>query len=495
MYRCVIIGSGLGGLSCGSILSKNGYEVTVLEQGTQIGGCLQCFRRGDAVFDTGMHYIGAGAPGQTLHTLLRYLDIASSVRLTPLDTRGYDVISFQGEHYSLANGKEHFVNAMAAFFPQRRDELCHYYDLVKQVAASSPLHSLSRDADLNVFADYQTQSVDRVIDRIISDPLLRQVLVGTLPLYAGEKGTTPFATHALIADSYDQSASRIVGGSATVANALADVIRSRGGQVLVGQQATQIVCDDTHATAVVTSNGERYEADLVISAIHPASTVKLVDSHLLRPAYRRRIASYRNTTSSFTVYLKFRKESVQYMNHNLYYYRTPTVWNCEHYDAQSWPKFLLYMHFCHEENPTYAETGEVLTDMGVDEVNQWLGTRVGRRGDDYEDFKRRKAERLLDALEEEVPGIRDHIETYYTSTPLTYLDYTGVPDGAMYGIAKDVNLVGMGSVSCRTSIPNLLLAGQCVTLHGMMGVLAGSLLTCAEVLTLDEVFAQLKCDE
>jgi all-trans-retinol 13,14-reductase len=183
------------------------------------------------------------------------------------------------------------------------------------------------------------------------------------------------------------------------------------------------------------------------------------------------------------------------MNHNLYYYRTPTVWNCEHYDAQSWPKFLLYMHFCHEENPTYAETGEVLTYMGVDEVNQWLGTRVGRRGDDYEDFKRRKAERLLDALEEEVPGIRDHIETYYTSTPLTYLDYTGVPDGAMYGIAKDVNLVGMGSVSCRTSIPNLLLAGQCVTLHGMMGVLAGSLLTCAEVLTLDEVFAQLKCDE
>jgi hypothetical protein len=29
-------------------------------------------------------------------------------------------------------------------------------------------------------------------------------------------------------------------------------------------------------------------------------------------------------------------------------------------------------------------------------------------------------------------------------------------------------------------------------LHGMMGVLAGSLLTCSEVLSLDELFAQLK---
>lgn len=492
MKKCVIIGSGLGGLSCGSILSKNGFEVTVLEQGAQIGGCLQCFRRRNAVFETGMHYVGAAASGQTLHTLLRYLDIDSAVKLISLNPLGYDIISFQGNHYNLANGKEQFVNALTASFPQSRDELCHYYDLMKQVAASSPLHSLSRDADLNVFADYQAKSVDGVIDSIITDPLLRQVLVGTLPLYAGERGATPFATHALIADSYDQSASRIVGGSSTVANALADVIRNRGGQILVRQQATQIVCDDSHATAVITSSGERYEADLVISAIHPASTMNLVDSHLLRPAYRRRLASYRNTPSSFTVYLKFRKDSVLYRNHNLYYYRTPTVWNCEQYDSLSWPKFLLYMHFCHEENPVYAETGELLTYMNISEVSQWLGTQVGRRGIDYEDFKRRKAERLLDALEEEVPGIRDHIETYYTSTPLTYLDYTGVPDGAMYGIAKDINLVGMGSVSCRTSIPNLLFAGQCVTLHGMMGVLAGSLLTCSEILTLDEVFAQLK---
>ena len=69
MKKCVIIGSGLGGLSCGCILAKNGYEVTVLEQGLQAGGCLQCFRRGDAVFDTGMHYIGSADRGQVLHKI------------------------------------------------------------------------------------------------------------------------------------------------------------------------------------------------------------------------------------------------------------------------------------------------------------------------------------------------------------------------------------------------------------------------------------------
>jgi phytoene dehydrogenase-like protein len=102
-----------------------------------------------------------------------------------------------------------------------------------------------------------------------------------------------------------------------------------------------------------------------------------------------------------------------------------------------------------------------------------------------------KAEALIDALEQEVPDIRQHIETYYTSTPLTYVDYTGVPDGAMYGMLKDVNDLGGASITSRTRIPNLLLSGQSITLHGMMGVLAGSLVTCSEVLTYDEIFAQL----
>ena len=38
MCDVIIIGSGLGGLTCGYILQKNGYHVTILEQGAQLGG-------------------------------------------------------------------------------------------------------------------------------------------------------------------------------------------------------------------------------------------------------------------------------------------------------------------------------------------------------------------------------------------------------------------------------------------------------------------------
>lgn len=492
MKKCVIIGSGLGGLSCGCILAKNGYDVTILEQGTQIGGCLQCFRRGDAVFETGMHYIGSADPGQTLNTIWHYLEIGSDIPLERLDPDGYDVISFQGDHFRFANGKENFINTLADQFPQSKDELAKYYDLIQMVTSAAAMHSLNTQVDLNVNADYQIVSINKVIDSVIGDPLLRQVLAGIQPLYAGEKDRTPFFTHALIFDFYNQSAFRIVGGSSQVAESLQKSIQKNGGQVLVQHKVDKIECDESRATAVITADGERFPADLVISAIHPARTMPLIDSHLIRPAYRRRVENTRNTISAFTVYLKFKKNTVKYLNSNIYYYRSDSTWGCEDYDERSWPKCLLYMHFCHEKNPVYAEAGEILTYMRFDEMQQWYGTHIGHRGEDYKAFKRRKAETVIAALEREIPGISHQIEHYYTSTPLTYLDYTDVPDGAMYGIARDVNDFGQVGITSKTKIPNLLLTGQSITCHGMLGVLAGSLITCSEVLSRDVIFSQLR---
>src|SRR5574344_3082270 len=91
-YDIVIIGSGLGGLVCGYILSKHGYNVAVLEKNAQIGGCLQTFKRFGVKFDTGMHYIGSMDENQILYRLFTYLGLLH-IPLSRLDPSGYDVIS------------------------------------------------------------------------------------------------------------------------------------------------------------------------------------------------------------------------------------------------------------------------------------------------------------------------------------------------------------------------------------------------------------------
>ena len=99
---------------------------------------------------------------------------------------------------------------------------------------------------------------------------------------------------------------------------------------------------------------------------------------------------------------------------------------------------------------------------------------------------------LLHSLNQHFPGIIDNIEHYYTSSPLTYLDYTGTQDGSMYGIAKDVSLGTAGRVPHRTKIPNLLLTGQNINSHGMLGVLVGAIVTCSEFVPAKVIYHQIK---
>lgn len=490
--RVIIIGSGLGGLTCGVFLAKNGYSVTVLEQGHQIGGCLQCFSRHGAKFETGMHFIGSASENQTLGKLFRYMEIADRVRLSPLDAAAYDIVEIGGDCFNCASGREPFIEQMAQYFPRERDNLVNYYDTVEKVATASSIHSLRyAESDQAVNTEYQLRSIDDVIESTVSDQLLANVLVGNLSLYAAQRGKTPFATHAFIRDFYGQSAYRVVGGSDTVAVALREVIERYGGQVLTNSKATHIVCDESRATAVEV-NGERLlSADVVISDMHPKRTLDILDSPLIRPAFRRRIAAMPQTVGVFSVYIHFKENTVPYLNSNYYAYNGTTPWGCETYDDDTWPKGFLYMHHCHEANARYARAGVVLSYMAYDEVARWAGTTVGHRGRDYETFKRRKAERLLVELERRWPGIVTNIEHYYTSTPLTYQDYTGTERGSMYGVAKDIGLGVAGRIPQRTKVPNVLLTGQNINSHGMLGVMVGTIVTCSELLTAKTIYEQI----
>ena len=448
--KVVIIGSGLGGLSSGVILAKNGYDVTVLEQGNQIGGCLQCFTRHGAKFETGMHFIGSAAPGQTLNKLMKYLEIDEEVTLSQLDSQGYDVVALGGKQYQFANGKESFIKKMSEYFPDQHANLVKYCDLVEDIANASSLHSLKyaeSDAALNM--EYQLRSINEVIDEIITDPTLAKVLVGNLPLYAAEKDKTPFSTHAFIMDFYNQSAFRVKGGSDKIAFALTDTIKRYGGEVLTKKKVTKIICDESHAVGVEVNNED-------------------------------------------SVYLHFKDDAVPYLNYNYYGYQYESPWDCEKYTEESWPKGFLYMHFCPDDDTQYASTGVILSYMQMSDVEKWKGTSVGKRGKAYEEFKKAKAEKLLSVLEMHFPGIRSKIQTYYTSTPLTYLDYTGTEGGSMYGNAKDINLGSACRVPQRTKVPNVYLTGQNINSHGMLGVLVGAIVTCSELLSAKTIYEQIK---
>lgn len=492
MKKCIIIGSGLGGLSTGVILAKNGYDVTILEQASQVGGCLQCFTRDGVKFETGMHFIGSLDDGQVLSHYFNYLGIKDKVVLNRLDPKAYDVVSLQGERFAFPNSREAFIEKFAQRFPDQRENLERYCDLIEQVASLSPFRDLQHVVDESRFIDDKLlyQSLSDVIDQTITDPLLREVLVGNLSLYAAQRGKTPFATHAFIFDFYNSSAFRIVGGSDAIVKALTEVFEQHGGKVLTRRKVTKILVEGKKASGVLTANGEKFTADVVISDVNPKQMIGMVDDGVFTQAYKSRIKSIADTTAVFSLFLRFKEGAMPYLNSNFYGFSTDSPWQMNGDIGDKWPQGYLYMHHCHEPNPKYARGGVVLAYMSMDAVRNWSDTSIGHRGDDYERFKAHMAERLLDSVEKDFPGLRDAVEAYYAASPLTYRDYTSTPEGSIYGLEKNVNNIA-DRVSYKTKVSNLLLVGQNINSHGMLGVLVGTMNVCQHLLGEEKVRQQM----
>ena len=491
-HDVLIIGSGLAGLTCGYILAKNGMRVAVLEKNPRIGGCLQAFRRDGVWFDTGMHYIGSMDPGQTMYKFWNYLDVLKNISLRKLDENSYDVIQFGDKRFYYAMGYDNFVETLSGQFPNQRKAIAQYVDKIREISNESPLYNL-REIKGHVLleTDYVKTSVNEYIEGITSDPMLQNVLTGNLPLYAGVKDKTPLYVPSLLNSSYIQSAYRVVGGGDSVAESLVRSIESMGGMVRTRAEVVQINCDSTRAVSVELSNGEVIESKSFISSAHPCHTLSLLETPLIRKAYRDRVSNLENTISNFTVYIRFKEQRVAYMNSNFYQYSGKSVWECGEYDQTNWPKNYLYMHQAPADGGNYAQGALIIAYMHYKEVERWADTKVGQRGTDYEEFKAAKTEVLLERLERDFPGIRANIQSVEASSPLTYRDYTHTKEGSLYGVIRDKNFPLQTLVSQRTKIPNLFLTGQNINAHGLLGVTISAIITCAEYLGINHIIREI----
>ncbi len=111
-----------------------------------------------------------------------------------------------------------------------------------------------------------------------------------------------------------------------------------------------------------------------------------------------------------------------------------------------------------------------------------MGTRWQRRGQAYEDFKARLSERLLEALYHVVPQVRGRVEIAELSTPLSTVEFTGHPQGAIYGLAHTPARFREPMLRPVTPIRHLYLTGADVSTAGVGSALVGGVLTASAIL-------------
>lgn len=487
-YDVVIIGAGLGGLATGLMLSKEGLKVCILEQHSIPGGCLQSFRRYGRTLDTGMHYVGSLSEGQITRQYFKYFGIADKLKLRKLDESGFDIICFNdGSEYRHAMGYDNFAQTLIESFLHEKDGILQYCDLLKKVGDQISPEIMREGRISKGDLTYMSMPIYDEIAARVKDPVLRNVLAGSNGLYGCDRNKTSVYEHAMINHSNIEGSYRFIGGTQHVVEEMEKVIRSNGGELYTSAKVSRIHLEGDKAEYVELEDGERIYADYVVSSLHPSCTLSMLENNtIIKKAFFTRVNSLENSFGLFTTYLLMKPQTLPYVNSNYYLHNTDDVW-LKHAQYMGCDIPGVFVSMQGDDEGKWTDVITLLTIVDWNDVAKWENTSLGRRGEDYEEYKNNMANAMMEYVCQKFPHMRQCIDKVVTASPLTYRDYTSTPQGSAYGIIKDYHNPVVSHLSPRTKISNLLLTGQNLNVHGCLGVCVSAAVTVGEIVGIDYI--------
>jgi len=519
----VVIGSGMGGLTCAALLAKAGKKVLVLEQHDQAGGCCHTFIEKGYEFDVGIHYVGECANNTITHTLLDQIT-EGQLGFNPVEQEIDTIILTDPKRdgirkIPLLSGKDVWKNKLKEMFPKEEKAIDEYFKQMRIARRCYP-HSfliklipkwlsalLVKSGIINLISDYPrlvNTSLKDFLNSITEDEDLKAAMSYSFGDYGTQPREAPMMMHMLLMAHYLYGGYYPIGGASEIAMNIIPVIEKHGGRVLVRADVKEIMVDQSgKACGVIVSKGgdeHKIYAPMVISAAGVINTY----SRLLPPQVQEKhnltkVLSKVNSgvgAMSIFVGLDGTNEELGLKATNSWAFTdTELDRGMDEYmaltadEAGSKDIPLLFISFPSTKDPTWDErfpgksNCTIVTLANWSWFNEWENERIMKRGADYEEIKNRIGEKAWEQTVRLYPQLKDKRTFFDVGTPLTNKYYIGSPKGEIYGL--DHNLSRFSMESCLnlrpdTPVPGLYLTGQDITSCGFAGALyAGVLTSCA----------------
>lgn len=449
----VVIGSGIGGLTTGAFLAKQGMHVTLIEKHYQIGGYAHNFSRKGFTWEAAVHTVPLSENG-VVRSILTQLGINDKIE-TVAHHEMYRVTSPDGEFVMPAE-KEDIQTYLYKTFPEEKVGLDKFFVDMDEIYDNmftlfEPGKRGYNDKDPDFSAKFAAKSFQSYLDETFETDGLKNFIGGQWPFVAitPEKGARLFMSM-LFATHYFNGSHTIKGGFATLAEALAGVITDAGGDVIVRDAVKQISCVGKCATEVVTESGKKFSADIVVSNIAPQLLHgDLIEEHARSKRWLRRLDTLDPSLSSVIVYLGMKEGFDKIVQGNVV---------CT-YDTANCESFYDYTTAGEE----YKEDYLVLLKP-VEFISKPILTALTfARQDSAVDWKYEKiriSEKVLHKMEQEYPGISEYIEYVEVGSPDTFVRYTDNYKGAIYGFENTCDMFKESKMPYKTHIKNLYQTGH-----------------------------------
>lgn len=502
-YDAILIGTGLGCLTTAAFLTEQGKKVLLLEKHYTPGGFTHTFTRNDYEWDVGVHYVGDMSRENSI--MLKIFNHITEGRLQWADMgEVFDKIYIQDRAYPLHKGKRNYIQHLKEKFPDPKDQeaidkyIHTVFDCTRSAATYFAEKALPGYISMftggfmrSGFMKYAKRTTLDVMKEITDNPELIAVLTAQYGDYGMPPGKSSFAIHATVAKHYIGGGAYPVGGSASIYNSIAPKILKNGSQVLVSASVEQIVIEKGKAIGVQMVDGRLIKSDIVISGAGLHNTfLKLIPGDaLLKVPFRKEITKLKPSHGHLSLYIGLNKtaEELGLEKANIWYYPAGNDHDkaVDEFIADPMNKEfpVVYISFPSAKDPDFTNrypgkaTIELVSVVPYDIFSKWEGSRWKKRGEDYEALKEVFTQRLLNHLYKFVPQVKDHIDHYELSSPLTTKHFANYIHGEIYGLDHGPDRFEAKFLKPSTPIDNLYLTGQDIVSVGIGGALMSGVLT------------------
>lgn len=505
-YDCIIIGSGISGISLAAILAKEGWKCLILERHYTPGGFTHVFKRRDYEWDVGIHYIGEVHRKQSV--LRQMFDYVSDNNLgwEEMDAN-YDRIYFGKESFDLIAGKENFINKLSEYFPEERANIENYVSIIKagmnsaknyftEKALPPVMSKLMGNSLRKKGLQYSQQTTKSMLDSITDNVKLKGVLTGQYGDYGLTPSQSSFMMHCGVVKHYLNGGAFPIGGSAAIFDTIEPVIEAAGGAVYTNAEVDEIIVENNKATGVKMADGQVLSAPKIISSAGAEITFKQLLKNNKKLTNQHKATNNVSASACHVclyVGLNADQKTLQLPKTNYWIYPENGYDHDETLNAfwenpEEAPFPVVYISFPSAKDPTWEKrysgksTIEIITISKWDWFKNWEKTSWHKRGDDYEQFKENISQRLLEYMYDYVPQTKEYLDVYELSTPLSTKHFVNYQKGEIYGLEHSPKRFNDKSLRAITPLKNFYLTGQDIVTAGIGGAFNAAVITASAML-------------
>jgi len=417
-YDVVVVGAGIGGLTVAALLAKRGMNVCILERQSQVGGCISRVQFGDLDFEPGMGIYPGWGSGEIYDQL--FSELQMEIPKASLIESDY-VVRFEGQDIRLKQDADEFFDELRAAFPESADAAIDFYEQAIRInelrsernkpgLATSLRRLWSKDngvRNAGKVTAFSAASQTSTRFQHFIDTHLRAFLHSSI-----DRCSLELASRALSFPR--QPLYSIEGGISTLAERLAESIKSAGGSVRLNQPVLRLAYSERgEPTGVDLLNGETISARrAIVSNLTIWDTFgKLIGLNRTPPALKSALAKLQSK-GAYLIYAAVEAPALERLPASNFLVETS-----DSNDESNLSSELTVSIRPPQSNGLCAATIKAST-----EVAPWFSYQTSET--DYEEWDQSVLEVVWSRLHRAVPEFGSEIEVIETANPRTYYEQT-----------------------------------------------------------------------